>query len=151
MSAPSSTHQAELSTREQAAVHGSVLAEAPWKTALAAGAVVAGGDMLLHLVAFSLRIASPVALGVVAFCAVAGAGALIRARNSKAVRYARANPWRFAVLPGAAAAIIVFVLSMVVNGSVFGSVYTALWHGALTYGLTGLAGSVVRPRRSQGA
>jgi hypothetical protein len=31
----------------------------------------------------------------------------------------------------------------------FGSAFTALWHGAAAYGLTGLVGSVGRPRRAR--
>jgi hypothetical protein len=48
-----------------------------------------------------------------------------------------------------ACAVVVFALSMVVDGSVFGSGFTALWHGAAAYGLTGLVGSVGRPRRAR--
>jgi hypothetical protein len=36
----------------------------------------------------------------------------------------------------------------VLHGSgIFGSAFTALWHGAIAYAVTGLVGSVVRPRR----
>lgn len=138
-----------LTRRDEMAVSGAVLSEAPWGLATGAGVAVAAGDMVLHAMTWHLAIASPVALGVVAFFAVAGAGALLRARHSRALRWAQRNPWRFALLPGVAAAIVVFVLSMVVDGSVFGSGFTALWHGAAAYGLTGLVGSVGRPRRAR--
>ena len=78
-----------------------------------------------------------------------GAGALLRAKHSRALLWAQRNPWRFAAFPGAACAIVVFALSMVVDGGLFGSLFTALWHGAATYGLTGLVGSVGRPRRAR--
>jgi hypothetical protein len=139
-----------LSRREEMAVSGAVMSEAPWALAGAAGIATAGADVVLHALAFHLAIASPLALGSVAFFAVAGAGALLRAKHSKALLWAQRNPWRFAFFPGAACAIVVFALSMLVDGGVFGSIFTALWHGGAAYGLTGLVGSVGRPRRARG-
>jgi hypothetical protein len=138
-----------MTRRDELAVSGSVLSEAPWALAGAAGAVTAGGDMVLHLMALHLAISSPLALGAVAFFAVAGAGSLLRSRNSRALRWAQRNPWRFAAFPGVACAIVVFILSMIDGGGVFGSVFTGLWHGGAAYGLTGLVGSVGRPRRAR--
>ena len=154
MSTPTRNHeqaQADqgLSRREELAVSSSVLAEAPWGLAAGAGVAVAGGDLVLHLLAFHLALVSPLSLGAVAFFGVAGGGALLRSRGSRALRWAQRNPWRFAAFPGIACAIVVFVLSMVDSGGLFGSVFTALWHGAAAYGLTGLVGSVGRPRRAR--
>jgi hypothetical protein len=153
MSAPPSTTQSNLSPREEMAVSGAALSEAPWKLAGGAGVVVAGADLVLHLAthlfSFRLEWATALSMGIVAFFAVAGAGALIRSRHSRALRYARSRPWRFAVMPGAAAAIIVFVLTVLHGSSIPGSVFTALWHGALAYGVTGAVGTVVRPRRQR--
>jgi len=153
MSAPPSTTQSNLSPREEMAVSGAAMSEAPWKLAGGAGVVVAGADLVLHLAthlfSFRLEWATALSMGVVAFFAVAGAGALVRSRHSRALRYARSRPWRFAAMPGAAAAIIVFVLTVLHGSSIPGSVFTALWHGALAYGVTGAVGTVVRPRRER--
>jgi hypothetical protein len=138
-----------MNRRGEVAVSGAVLSQAPWMLAALAGAATAGGDVLLHAMAFHLAISSPLALGAVAFFAVAGGGALLRARRSRALVWAQRNPWRFALLPGAACAIVVFVLSMFVDGGLLGSVFTGLWHGGAAYGLTGLVGSVGRPRRAR--
>jgi hypothetical protein len=147
MSAPPSTYQANLSRKEEVAVSGAALSEAPWALAGTGGAVVAAGDLIAHLIFFHLEFLTPISMGVAAFFAIAGAGALVRTRNSRALRWARSRPWRFAVMPGAATAIIVFVLATVLHGSgIAGGVFTALWHGALAYGATGIVGSVVRPR-----
>jgi hypothetical protein len=146
MSAPPSTYQADLNHREEIAVSGAALSEAPWKLAGATGVAVAGADMLAHLVFLHPELFSPLSEGVVAFFAVAGAGALVRSRHSRALRWARSRPWRFAVMPGAAAAIVIFVLTTLHGSGIFGSAFTALWHGAIAYGLTGVVGSVVRPR-----
>ncbi len=55
-------------------------------------------------------------------------------------------------MPGAACAVVVFLLTVLHGSGVGGAVFTALWHGAVAYGLTGAVGAVVRPRgRNQGA
>ena len=151
MSAPPSTYEPSLSTREEVAVSGAALSEAPWKLAGAAGVAAAGADFLIHLPfhLFHPEIFTPLSMGVVAFFAVAGAGALVRSRHSRALRWARRRPWRYAVLPGAACAILVFALTVVGGSGIGGAVFAALWHGALAYGATGAVGSMVRPRRSQ--
>jgi len=146
MSAPPSTYQTNLSRREEVAVSGAVFSDAPWKLAGATGLVVAGADLLLHLFAFHLAWATALSMGSVAFFTVAGAGALVRSRRNRAVRWARSRPWRYAALPGVACAIVVFVLTVLHGSGVGGAVFTALWHGGLTYGLTGGVGAVVRPR-----
>lgn len=151
MSAPPSTYESNLTRREEIAVSGAALSEAPWKLAGATGVVVAGADLLthlaLHLLSFRLEWATALSMGIVAFFAVAGAGALVRSRHSRALRWARSRPWRFAVMPGAAAAIVVFVLTVLDRSGVFGAAFTALWHGAIAFAVTGMVGSVVRPRR----
>jgi len=149
MSAPPSTSESALTRREEFAVSGAALSEAPWKLAGAAGIVVAGADLALHLFTLHLAWAAALSMGAVAFFAVAGAGALIRSRRSRALRWARSRPWRFALLPGAAAAIVVFVLTVLHGSGLVGSVYTSLWHGAIAFALTGAVGTVVRPRRTR--
>lgn len=149
MSAPPSTYQTDLNRREELAVSGAALSEAPWKLAGATGVAITGADLLAHLIFLHPELFGPLSMGAVAFFAVAGAGALVRSRHSRALRWARTRPWRFAVMPGAAAAIVVFVLTILAGSGVFGSGYTALWHGAIAYGLTGVVGSVVRPGRAQ--
>lgn len=146
MSAPPSSSQTNLTPREEAAVSGAVLSDAPWKLAGAAGIVVTGADLLLHLVGLHFAWATALSLGSVAFFTVAGAGALVRSRRTRALRWARTKPWRYAVAPGAACAIVVFVLTVLHGSGVGGAAFTALWHGALAYGLTGAVGAVVRPR-----
>lgn len=152
MSAPSKTYQASLSPREEMAVHGAALSEAPWKIATGAGVVVAGGDFFMHVLGFGLEPYTAISMGAIAFFAVAGGGALVRTRHSRALRWARSRPWRYAAAPGAACAILVFVLTYFLHGSgIAGSVFTALWHGAAAYGLTGMVGSVVRTGREEKA
>jgi hypothetical protein len=85
-------------------------------------------------------------MGAVAFFVVAAAGALWRARSSRAIRWARANPWRFAVMPAVACAAIAFVLSIATGGGLIHPIFSGLWHGGLTYALTGAAALAARTR-----
>jgi hypothetical protein len=145
MSAPSRNDD-NLTRRDELAISGAAMADVPWGVAGAAGAAVAGADLLLHLATLHLAVGSSLSAGAVAFFAVAGAGAVLRKRSSRAARWALNNPWRFAILPGAAAAIVVFVISVIGSGIV-GSAFTALWHGAVAYGITGVAGVSARGMR----
>src|SRR5258708_18610934 len=132
MSAPPRDQARGLNRRDELAVSSAAMSAAPWTMAGAAGAVVTGGDLVLHLMGGRLGVTNSLSAGAVAFFAVAGGGALLRSHSGRAMRWARANPWRFAVLPGAAAPIVVFVLSGVIgsSGLIGGSLYP-LWHGGL--------------------
>ena len=148
MSAPPRNQEPGLNRRDEMAVSSAAMSAAPWSMAGAAGAVVTGADLVLHLTGGHLGLTSSLSAGAVAFFAVAGGGAVLRSSSGRAMRWARTNPWRFAVLPGAAAAIVVFVLSVVIGSSgLIGGTFTSLWHGAIAYGLTGVAGSVAGGRR----
>ncbi len=148
MSAPTRNDDTGLTRREELSVSGAAMSAAPWKTAGAAGAVVTGADLAFHLVGAHLDVPTALSAGTVAFFAVAGGGALVRGHAGRAMRWARANPWRFALLPGLAAAVVVFVLSVVLGSSgLIGGTFTAVWHGAVAYGLTGVTGAVAGSRR----
>jgi len=125
---------------------------APWGAATVTGGVVAAGDLGLHIIGgFHLGLSSlsgSLAMGAVAFFVVAAAGALWRARSGRAIRWARSNPWRFALLPAIACAAVALVLSVVTGGGVIDGVLSGLWHGGLVYGLTGVAGVTKRSRKS---
>lgn len=151
MSAPLRNDQPTLSRKDELVASGAAMSHVPWVAAGVAGAVVTGADLVLH--AFSLHIglgslSSSLSAGAVALFAVAGGGVLVRKRAGRAARWARENPWRFALVPGAATAITVFVLSVLLGGSgVIGGVFTSVWHGAIAYGATGLTGVVTGSRR----
>jgi hypothetical protein len=149
MAAPTRKDEPGLTRRDELAVSGAALSQAPWAVAGAAGAVVTGGDLVLHLMTANLAMTSSLSAGAVAFFAVAAGGAALSSRSGRAMRWARQNPWRFAFLPGIACAIVVFVLSVMLGGSgLVGGAFTALWHGAATYGLTGVAAAAGRSRSS---
>jgi hypothetical protein len=150
MSAPTHNEQ-DLSRREEMSISGAAMSSAPWGAAAVTGGVVAVGDLGLHLLHASLgglsALSGSLAMGAVAFFVVAAAGALWRAKPSRAIRWARSNPWRFAVMPALACAAIVLVLSVVTGGGVIGGVLSGLWHGGLVYGLTGAAGAAGKSRK----
>lgn len=148
MTAPARNQEPGLSRREELSVSGAALSYAPWRAAGVTGVVVAGADLARHLLAGHLAVSSSLSAGIVAVFAVAGAGALWRARSGRVAGWASRNPWRFAVLPGAAAAVLIFVLSVLAGGSgILGGAFTAVWHGAVVYGVTGVAGAVAGGRR----
>ena len=75
------------------------------------------------------------------------AGARWRARPNRAIRWARSNPWRFAVAPALAVAAIALVLSIVTGGGIIDPILSGLWHAAVVYGLTGAAGATRKARK----
>ncbi|HLQ57231.1 MAG TPA: hypothetical protein VK162_23535 [Streptosporangiaceae bacterium] len=148
MSAPTRKDVPGLTRRDEMAVSGAALSKAPWAVAGAAGAAVAGGDLVLHLLTAHLAVTSSLSAGAVAFFAVAAGGVARSNAPGRAMRWVRQNPWRFAIMPGVACAMVVFVLSVVLGGGeIVGGAFTALWHGAIAYGLVGAAGSVGSARR----
>jgi hypothetical protein len=152
MSAPTDSEPG-LSRREEMSVSGSAMSGAPWGAAVVTGGVVAVGDLGLHLIGSSLGVGAlsgSLALGAVAFFVVAAAGALWRARPTRAIRWARSNPWRFAVLPAVACAVVALVLSVVTGGGMIDGVLSGLWHGGVVYGLTGVAGVASKSRKQAG-
>jgi len=152
MSAPTRNDQPGLSRREEMTVSSAAMSAAPWKLAGATGVAVTGADLAYHLIGGHLDVPTALSAGTVALFAVAGGGALVRSQGGRAMRWARSNPWRFAMLPGVAAAAIVFVLSVVIgSGGLVGGVFTSVWHGAIAYGLTGLTGTVAGTRKRRGA
>jgi hypothetical protein len=149
MSTPTRSDQ-DLSRREELTVSSAVMSGAPWGAATVTGGVVAAGDLGLHLIGAGLglgALSGSLALGAVAFFVVAAAGALWRARPSRAIRWARSNPWRFAIAPAIACAAIAFVLSMVTGGGIIDPLLSGLWHGGVVFGLTGVAGVVTKSRK----
>jgi hypothetical protein len=149
MSTPTRNDQ-DLSRREEMTVSGAVMSGAPWGTAVVTGGVVALGDLGLHIIGSGLSLGAlsgSVAMGAVAFFVVAAAGALWRARPSRAIRWARSNPWRFAVMPALACAAIALVLSVVTGGGIITPILSGLWHGGIVFGLTGAAGMAGRSRQ----
>jgi hypothetical protein len=149
MSAPPRKDEPGLTRRDEIAVSSAAMTHAPWGAAAVTGAVVTGGDLLLHLSGAHLGLSPSLSAGAVAFFAVAGGGAVLRSRPGRAMRWARQHPWRFAVVPGAATLIVVFALSVLFGGGIIGPAFAGLWHGAIAYGLTGLAGTVAGGRKNR--
>jgi hypothetical protein len=153
MSAPTHSEQ-DLSRREELSVSGAAMSGAPWGAAVVTGGVVAVGDLGLHLIGSGLglhlsALSGSLAMGALAFFVVAAAGALWRAKPSRAIRWARSNPWRFAALPAVAVAAVALVLSVLTGGGVIDGVLSGLWHGGVAYGLTGVAAMTSRSRKSE--
>src|ERR1700748_2436332 len=101
MSASTQTDQ-DLSRREEMSVSSAAMSAAPWGAATVTGGVVAVGDLGLHVLAGHMvlgALSGQTPLGGIAFFVVAASGSRWRASPSRAIRWPRSNPWRFAVLP----------------------------------------------------
>jgi hypothetical protein len=147
MSAPSDQ---TLTHREGISVSSTVMAQAPLGAAAVTGAVVTVADLGLHIIGSGIGLAAmsgSLAAGAAVFLIVAAAGALWRARSGLAARWARANPWRFAILPALAAAAIALVLTTVTGGGFLHGILSGLWHGGAVYGITGAIGVVGKSRK----
>jgi hypothetical protein len=137
-----------LSRRDQMAVSSAALSSAPWRTAALTGAVVGAGDLGLSLIGGHIGLAmlsGPVSLGALVFFTVAAVGSLFGQHRSRALAWARGNPWKFALAPALACAAVVLPVALVLGGSgIFSAVFSAFWHGIVVFGLTGAAGSLRR-------
>lgn len=144
MSAPSRNDQDGLTRREELQVSGAAMSGAPLGVAVVAGGAVTVADLALHgFGALHLAaVSGSVSAGAAVFLVVAAAGALLRSRSGRAARWARSHPWRFAVLPGAVAAAIALVLTVVTGGGIVHGVFSGAWHGAAVWGLTGVIGAI---------
>jgi hypothetical protein len=131
-------------------VSGAALSQAPVAAAALTGAVVTVADLGLHLIGGSIGIAAisgSLAAGAAVFILVAAAGALLRGKSTRAARWARTYPWRFAVLPAVVAAVIALVLTTVTGGGFFHGIVSGIEHGGIVYALTGAAGVVSKSRK----
>jgi hypothetical protein len=147
MTAPSDQ---DLSRREEMSVSSAAMSGAPWGSAAVAGGVVAAADLGLHVIGSTVGVAAlsgSLALGAAVFFIVAAAGALWRSKSGRAVRWARSNPWKYAVLPAVAAAAIALVLTVVTGGGMLHGILSGLWHGGAVFGLTGAIGTVGKSRK----
>jgi hypothetical protein len=141
-----------MSRRDETAVSAGALAGTPAAGAAAAGVVVTLADLGLQVLHGHIGLAAvggSLSLGVSVFLVVLAAAAVARARKNRAARWAAANPWRFAALPAVSAAVVVFLLTVLLGGGALSGVWAAAWHGAAVYGLTGAVGWVAAGRRQR--
>ncbi|WP_283138976.1 hypothetical protein [Rhizohabitans arisaemae] len=144
----------ELSRSDEMSLAGAALRGAPWKLAAFTGGGVAAVNMLIGLVFSGADPGGALSLGAGLFFIVAAAGALFNPGASgidRVTRNARAwslkHPWRFALLPAAATAAVTYPIQLILDGEgIFGSLFDALWGGALVYLVVGLLGVAVKGR-----
>jgi hypothetical protein len=74
MSAPTRNDEPGLTRREEMSVSSAAMSGAPWKMAGAAGVVVTGADLALHLMGGHIDVTRALSAGTVALFAVAGGG-----------------------------------------------------------------------------
>jgi len=151
MSTPLRNETDGLTRREEVTVSGAAMSGAPLGAAAVAGGAVAVADLALHGFG-ALHIAAvsgSVSAGVAVFLIVAAAGAVLRKRGGRAARWARTNPWKYAVLPGVLALAIAMVLTIVTGGGIAHGIFSGAWHGAAVFGITGAISAVGAARKNK--
>src|SRR5258706_2895118 len=99
MSTPLRNDEQGLSRREELTVSTAAMADVPWAVAGAAGVVVTGADLLLHLMGGHVGLTSSLSAGTVALFTVAGGSVVVRRPRGRPARWARTPPGRFRCLP----------------------------------------------------
>ncbi len=152
MSTPLRNEQDGLTKREEMTVSGAAMSGAPLGVATVAGGAVAVADLALHgFGALHLAaVSGSVAAGVAVFMIVAAAGAVLRKRGGRAARWARTNPWKYAVMPGVLVGVIALVLTVVTGGGIVHGLFSGAWHGAAVFGITGAISAVGGSRKNKG-
>jgi hypothetical protein len=152
MSTPLRNEQDGLTKREEMTVSGAAMSGAPLGVATVAGGAVAVADLALHgFGALHLAaVSGSVAAGVAVFMIVAAAGAVLRKRGGRAARWARTNPWKYAVMPGVLVGVIALVLTVVTGGGIVHGIFSGAWHGAAVFGITGAISAVGGGRKNKG-
>ncbi len=142
----------ELTRRDEMSLAGAALRGAPWKAAAVTGGAVATTSILLGLIAGSADLAWALGVGVTLFTLVASIGAISKPNigdrvTQQARNWSLRHPWRFALYPAAGAAILIYLIQLVLDGEgVFGAAWDSLWGGAWIYLLTGIVAMAMRGR-----
>ncbi|GLX02840.1 hypothetical protein [Microtetraspora sp. NBRC 16547] len=143
----------ELTRRDEMSLAGAALRGAPWKAAAVSGGAVAATSILMGMILPGpADLTWALCLGISVFTWVAAVGAITKPdRGDRVTQQARhwslRHPWRFALYPGVAAAILMYPVQLVIDReSVFGAALDALWGGALVYLITGLLALTMRGR-----
>ncbi|GGK81187.1 hypothetical protein Sme01_44270 [Sphaerisporangium melleum] len=130
----------ELTRRDEMSLAGAALRGAPWKAAAITGGAGAAISFLMGAVLPGpADLTWALCLGITLFSLVAAIGAASRPEvGDRVTRQARLwslrHPWRFALYPGAAAAVLMYPVQLIFDQEgVFGAAWQALWGGALVY------------------
>ena len=147
----------ELTRRDEMSLAGAALRGAPWKTAAITGGASAAISYVMGVVLPGpADLTWALCLGISVFALVAAIGAVSKPNvGDRVTRQARLwslrHPWRFALYPGVAAAILMYPVQLVFDREgVFGAAWDALWGGALVY-LIAAIGAVSLKGRARSA
>ncbi|MFC4590693.1 hypothetical protein [Sphaerisporangium corydalis] len=136
----------ELTRRDEMSLAGAALRGAPWKAAAISGGAGAA-------ISYGMGVVLPgpadltwaLCLGISLFSLVAAIGAVSKPDvGDRVTRNARLwslrHPWRFALYPGIAAAVVMYPVQLVFDQEgVFGAAWGAAWGGALVYLIAAIA------------
>ncbi|MGW4644265.1 hypothetical protein ACWEN6_37500 [Sphaerisporangium sp. NPDC004334] len=147
----------ELTRRDEMSLAGAALRGAPWKAAAITGGAGAAISYLMGVILPGpADLTWALCLGVSLFSVVAAIGAVSKPNvGDRVTRQARlwslGHPWRFALYPGIAAAVLMYPVQLVFDhAGVFGAALDAAWGGALVY-LIAAIGTLSLKGRAQSA
>ncbi|MFD0329974.1 hypothetical protein ACFQZC_21585 [Streptacidiphilus monticola] len=142
-----------MSRRESGTLAVASTSLGPWKTAAAVGAV--GGAAALGIDLISLHwslsiLAGPAGIGLFLFFLVGGAGSVLTKKGGdrRLRRWAAEHPWQTAAVPAAGLFVTNTLTEYFLSTSsgVFSSIFTALWHAIILFGIVGVVGAVAGSR-----
>lgn len=147
-------HSTDVSRAEkrQLAVASATLG--PWRAAAAVGAIGGGVQLALKSISgdFGLGILTgALSVALTLFFLVGGTGAVLGRKagsDHRIRRWARAHPWKVAVVPAGAMLVTDFAMRQILSSEgFFGSLWDGLWRAAFVAGVVGIVGSVAASRR----
>ena len=142
----------EISRREELSLAGAALHGAPWKAAAVGGMAAAAASYGLGIIFWPPSMVTALGMGVTLFALIAAIGALSKPEvgdrvTRKARQWSLRHPWRFALMPAAVTAVLVYPVHLVADSDgIFGAAWHSLWRGALVYLITGILGVVLKGR-----
>ncbi|MDF5754424.1 hypothetical protein [Spongiactinospora sp. TRM90649] len=146
----------ELTRSDEMSLAGAALRGAPWKAAAISGGVIAAANWLMGvLLPGPADLTTSLGLGITLFALVASIGAISRPNTADRVtRQARlwslGHPFRFALYPAAAAAILMYPVQLVFDREgMFGAAWDALWGGAVVYVIAAVLTVALKGRATQ--
>ncbi|MFC6086344.1 hypothetical protein [Sphaerisporangium aureirubrum] len=145
----------ELTRRDEMSLAGAALRGAPWKVAAITGGTAAAISTGLGFLGGDPDLTWALCLGISLFALVASIGAVRKPESGDRVtRQARVwslrHPWRFALYPGIAGAVLMYPVQLVFDREgVFGAAWQALWGGALVYLIAGVVTFSIRGRAAR--
>lgn len=142
----------EISRSEELSLSGAALRGAPWKAAAIGGGAITAASFGMGAITGDADLTWALGLGISLFALIAAIGAVAKPhvadRTTRQARlWALKHPWKFALVPAGATAVLSYPVQLVLDGEgVFGAAWDSVWHGALVYVIAGILAVTMKGR-----